>query len=257
MNTPSEIYIFESPHYLANFYAKLWTQIAVDAICLSGRFTAALSGGRTSIEFFSKLSNVDTYELWRNTYIFQVDERFVSDENDDNNMTMIRDNLLDYVNIPKKNVFPIYTDLDNAKSAAFKYQKSLQEFFGGQDAPVFDLISLGVGTDGHTASLFPGSEALHEVTQWVIPVSSAQIPNDRITLTYPVINRARHIVFQIQGKDKASVVRRLCDGDKTLPATSVHPEAGRLIYLLDKDAAKELTYGDDYTNVGEGILINQ
>lgn len=257
MNNATEIYIFENSYHLTNYYTKLWSRIAVDAICNRGRFIAALSGDRTLIEFFSKLAGVENFDLWRNTYLFQVDEYFVETDMHDGNMKMIRDNLLDYVNIPTKNVFPIYTDLENAKIAADKYQRVLGDFFGDASVPVFDILNLGLDAAGQASALFSGDPMMNDndVSCWVMPVTQSSIPHDRITLTRPVMNGARYIIFHVQGKAKARIVKQVLSGDEQFSATHLTSASGRIIFLLDKDAASALSYGDNYTNVDEGIMV--
>ena len=251
-----KVYIFETPHQLTNFYVKLWTEIAVEAIFEKGRFNAALSGGKTPVEFMCKLSGLDAFDLWRNTYLFQVDERFVGENTDDSNFRLIRNNLLNYVPVPAENVSPIHTDVDNAIVAADKYELALKEHFQtNSNVPTFDLINLGLGADGHCASLYPGSDAIGEMNKWIVPVSSADISHDRISMTYPLINNAKHIIFHIQGQEKASVVKRVLDEDSVLPAVAVQPVSGTLIFLLDKQAASALSYGENFEDLEEGILI--
>ncbi len=251
-----QVYIFETPHQLTNFYMKLWAEMAVEAICEREIFTTALSGGHTPVEFFCKLSALENFNVWRNTVVFQTDERFVSTEENDNNFRMIRESLLNYINIPDGNIFPIHTDVDNALVAADKYEQAMRQYFNLDEGfPVFDLINLGIGLDGHSASLFPESDALKENHRWVLPVTAGGIEHARISLTYPVINGARNIIFHVQGKEKAEIVKRVINEDYSLPAARINPHNGRVIFLLDQEAASAISYGDNYENLEEGILL--
>ncbi|MFT5169571.1 MAG: 6-phosphogluconolactonase [Candidatus Omnitrophota bacterium] len=257
MTLNRQIYVFENSYALTNFYIKKWAEVAVQAICDRGVFTTALSGGRTPVELLCKLSSIDNFELWANTKIFQVDERFVKQDDKDNNFKLIYENLLHYVAVPPDNVFSIATDVDTATMAASNYEHVLRKTFnvGFEECPQFDLINLGLGEDGHTASLFPGTSVLTEEKQLVVPVSEPNVSHNRISLTFPVINNARNIIFHVQGRAKAKILRKVIDGDISYPATQVSPNKGELIFLLDKEAASVLEYGDEYEVLDEGILL--
>lgn len=239
-----EVLIFKSPHKMADFAVKQWKKLADEAIKNRGRFTVALSGGTTPVLFYQKLARRKSFP-WDKTYIFIVDERFVPYESDENNYHMISRTLLCHVKIPAKNIFPISTLEDTPQAAAIMYEKSILSFFRKADNKeiAFDLILLGVGEDGHTASLFPGSDALSESRQMTAAVSPAdRSKKERITLTYPVINSAKNIVFYVEGKNKSSTVKQVIKSRKSrLPAANVVPLNGRLVFLLDEDAGAQLS----------------
>lgn len=183
---------------------------------------------------------------WDKTHVFLADERFVPATDADSNYRMIREKLLDAVDIPASNVHPVPAGLSDAESAAKKYEEMLISFFGLSDGefPVFDLILLGLGTDGHTASLFPGSRALQEKRCLVDSAVLGDARHDRITLTFPVINSARNVLFLVTGKEKAEVLREVAEyRNAALPASAVAPGRGRLLFLADPDAASLLSAG--------------
>jgi len=254
-----EILIFENGHLLSNFLVKKWIEIANESIGQRNRFTVALSGGRTPVEFYSRLSSLEEFDLWHKTHLFLADEHFVRYEERDNNFRMITENLINYINVPEENLHPILTHYDNVGLAAEHYKEELMYFFGlnrGQ-WPRFDLMLLGIGDEGHTASLFPDDENVNDPDRLTIPVSLNHLKNERISLTLPVINQARHVLFLVLGRQKAPLIKDILDKKADGPAAKVHPKEGRLIYLLDKEAAQNLSYPDDATTTqDDAIAIN-
>jgi 6-phosphogluconolactonase len=179
---------------------------------------------------------------WDKTHIFWVDERCVPEDNPASNYGEAKKDFLDQVPIPGENIHPMPGDA-SPEDGAIKYQQELIDFFqqGDGEFPVFDLILLGIGMDGHTASLFPGQRALEEKTKLIVAVKGGDPDINRLTMTYPVINRARQILFLVSGKRKAAVVKAILEeGKALLPARYVHPLKGKLIWLLDRDSASEL-----------------
>jgi 6-phosphogluconolactonase len=231
--------------------ADLVIQAAREAIAQRGRFTFVLSGGSTPERTYALLGQADRASAidWAHVYIFFGDERFVPASDSRSNYGMARRNLLERVPIPRSNVFPMPSEALNAAEAAAAYAQQLAEFFSMSDRttpPRFDLIFLGMGRDGHTASLFPFSDALEVTDAWATWTSPGILPPpvDRITLTYPVLNAARQVVFLVSGKDKAVALRDVLQGQaprEDRPASGVQPADGALIWLIDNQAARLLT----------------
>jgi len=257
MDENRKILIFENSHTLTNHMVKTFTQLAEESITQRGRFNVALSGGRTPFEFYSKLSGMEDFELWKNTHIFQADERFVPADDKDSNFRLLKLNFFDYTNIPSENIHPVSTDTENVILAAEQYKNELVQFFdlSKNNLPCFDLILLGIGEDGHTASLFPGEEGLDDPGRVIIPVRVDHLKHDRISLSLSVINNAANVMFQVLGTCKASILLDIFENKKDCPATGVNPTEGQLIFLLDKDSAGKLSYQDSYTHIDEAISI--
>ncbi len=221
------------------FMAERWREISSRAADKKAFFVAALSGGKTPVGFYRHLSSVEGLE-WGRTHLFLVDERFVPPESAESNYGMLRETLLSRIPLPSGNVHPMVTDISSIGASAKRYEEELRLFFELTEdgVPSFDLVLLGVGEDGHTASLFPGTEALREKRRLVIPVKLGAALHDRITLTLPVINSAQNIFFLVSGRRKRVVMRKLRQGhDRTLPAAMVVPERGKLFFLMDEEAA--------------------
>ncbi len=238
-----EILIFEEISKMSDYAVNKWTETAENAVKERGGFTVALSGGKTPINLYQKLAEKHTLP-WNKTDVFMVDERFVPYESKENNFRMINELLLLHVNIPSKNIHPIITSDASAHDSASKYEHTLTAFFRKESCsmPEFDLILLGIGDDGHTASLFPDTPSLKESSCLVIAVSPEdESRKDRITLTFPVINNSRNIIFLASGINKAGVIKEVIeDNNSQLPASIVRPEKGKLIFLLDESAGSLL-----------------
>ncbi len=225
------------PEALARYTANWLTEQALSA---PGRFSIALSGGSTPKRLFEVLAEpaFATRFPWSRTHLFWGDERFVPPDHPDSNLRMTRLALLDHVSIPAGQVHPMPTSGD-PEVAARDYQATLQAYYGAESLdmsrPMFDVMLLGLGENGHTASLFPGTPALDETLRWVVPVTSG-VPQTRLTLTYPAIACSRHVVFLVAGKGKAEVLRQVRAGDRTQPAARVRA-AGDLLWFTD-DAAQ-------------------
>jgi len=175
-----------------------------------------------------------------------VDERCVPPDHPDSNYKMIRTALLDYVPIPPLNFHRMVAENPDRDAAAHQYSQEMAQVLNptGAQWPQLDLVFLGMGSDGHTASLFPGSPALDERVLWVCPNFSQRLGAFRLTLTYPVLNAAAHVVFLVAGADKAETLRDVLKGPprlSLLPAQGVQPAGGRLTWLLDQAAARSLT----------------
>ena len=244
MNGSRLTLVFENDWKMADFVAAKWRDISSEAIRSRGLFTVALSGGKTPKEVYRRLAGEGGKGiLWYKTHVFFVDERFVPNADADSTYRMIKETLLDSAGVPLGNIHPIPTDLSDPVSAAGRYERDIALFFGLPEdgIPEFDLVMLGIGTDGHTASLFPGSPALSERSRLVAAAAPGGKKHDRITLTLPVLNKAKNVIFLVTGKEKAEVLRDVLQGsDISLPASLVVPEEGGLLYLADADAGSLL-----------------
>jgi len=243
--TNKQIIIIESGFTdLARKGAKIFSQAAKESIEKRGRFAVAISGGSTPRSMHSMLGEEPFYSdiPWDKTDIFWADERCVPNNHPDSNFGAAKKDFLDRVPIPKGHIHPLQGDLSPEEGALWYQQKLIKFFQRKEDEfPLFDLIFLGIGTDGHTASLFPGQSALNEMKRWVVAVKGGNPDVNRLTLTFPVINRGKQIVFMISGKKKASVVKTALKGIQSgLPAQLVQPLKGTLIWLLDREAASLL-----------------
>jgi 6-phosphogluconolactonase len=236
--------IVSNSNQLAEKGAKMFCEIAKKSISDRGRFVVAVSGGSTPRAMHVRLSQ-DPYisdAFWQKTHIFWVDERMVDFAHPDSNFGTARKDLLGKIPIPVNHIYPMPVMI-HPKEGAELYQMTLKTFFQsiGQDDPVFDLILLGIGTDGHTASLFPEQAFTYSNQSWVISVKGGHPNVFRLTLTYVVLNRARHILFLVSGKDKALIVKSLFeDNTVDLPAKNIRPLRGTLTWLLDQEAASQL-----------------
>ncbi len=233
-----ECRVFDTGAGIETFLADRWREISWAAVKERGRFIAALSGGKTPVGFYRHLAGLKGLP-WDKTHIFLVDERFVPPSDADSNYRMIRETLLSKIPIAPRNVHPVSTTGLSPEISAEQYEEELKILFGLSTAeiPEFDIILLGVGEDGHTASLFPGSELLKEEKRLAASVRLTPGLHDRITLTLPVLNAARNVFFLVTGKNKTGVLKRLIDEkDRTLPASMVQPVKGSLFLVMDKEA---------------------
>ena len=208
-------------------------------------FTVVLSGGSTPRRLHERLSrkpSVRNSLPWHNIHFFWGDERHVAPENPQSNYRMARETLFDCAPVPAPNIHRVRAEEPEAAVAAEQYERQLQSFFNltaGQ-LPRFDCVLLGIGSDGHTASLFPGTRALQEKRRLVVANWVEKLQTHRITLTVPVINNAALIIFLVSGRQKAEVLQQILEGDyrpDLLPAQLIRPEHGRLLWLVDRAAA--------------------
>lgn len=234
-----EVRVFEEAIDIWRDMASRWREIAIEAVAERGFFSVAVSGGRTPLGFYCYLGREQDIP-WDRTELFQVDERFVSADDDDSNFRLIELALLLKAEIPAAQVHAVPVGERSAAAAAVRYQEEMKEVFRPAPGrwPLFDLLLLGVGADGHTASLFPGATVLEEREDWVAAVRPSTAEHERITLTLPVINRARHIFFLVTGSGKEDALKRIRHGaDPAVPASLVDPEGGSLTFYLDREAA--------------------
>ena len=204
-------------------------------------FAVCLSGGSTPRRLYECLAAPDIASRfpWSRTHWFWGDERFVPHDHPDSNFRMARDAFLSRVAVPDDNIHAVPTEGLSPDQAASAYETMLTRFYGADtlapDRPLFDVTLLGIGEDGHTASLFPGQPTLQETRRWAVAVVGAKA-EARITLTYPVLDSSREVAFLVTGKEKRGVVARAQAGDRTLPAAVVHP-VGLLHWFTDRAAA--------------------
>jgi 6-phosphogluconolactonase len=248
----NEIFIFKNIELLSNFAVDTWIRVSEQAIKNRGRFTVAVSGGKSPITLYKKLSDLKNSVPWVKTHVFLADERFVSHEDKESNYNMLNQTLLRHIKIPGKNIHPISTNKNTPQASALKYEKELISYFrlkidpnrqAQGEFPKFDLILLGIGEDGHTASLFPGNPSLRETGRMAVAVRpSGKYKKQRITLTFPVINNAHTIVFLASGIKKAVILKEILDKrNSLLPAAMVKPKRGTLFFLIDKSAGSRLS----------------
>jgi len=244
-----EIRTLNTPQELFEAAAELVASAASEAVADRGRFSIALSGGSTPKSLYTLLAtNARSSLPWDRMFFFFGDERHVPPTDPESNYRMADEAMLSKVPVPPNNVFRIEAENPDAGAAAEAYEQTLRKFFAlevGQ-IPLFDLILLGMGPDGHTASLFPGTEGLREKSKLVVANWVEKLKTHRITLTLPVLNAARCDAFLVSGTDKAPVLKSVLEGDapgEQYPAKLVRPAQGKLIWLLDRAAASGLSSG--------------
>jgi len=244
MAPQSNISVFETPEQLALSAAERFVEYASQLRDMAERFSVALAGGNTPRRVYELLATEPLRKQvdWSKVYLFFGDERCVPPEHPDSNYAMAYEALISKVPIPAKNVHRIIGE-GNANENALAYEKQLRTFFAGRHWPHFDLVLLGMGEDGHTASLFPNSAALKEMSRCVVPTRNEQSGQDRITLTVPVFNHGRRIMFLVTGKKKAQRLRQVLHpqpGSAQLPVQAITPIEGMLEWLVDAEAASLL-----------------
>jgi len=235
--------VLESPVSAATRGAVLFFSTAADVMAREGRFTVALSGGSTPIPLFERIAEqaAGSGLPWRKVHLFWADERCVPPDHPDSNYRQVRDNLLTRLPKPGPVVHRIRGEL-SPEEAARACAAELAFCFPGSAIPRFDMIWLGVGSDGHTASLFPGMDPAAFAGRTAVEVQPAGTKLPRVTLTLGVINNARHVVFLVTGQDKADIVAEILEGKDSgrYPAGLVVPTDGTLTWLLDREAAGRL-----------------
>lgn len=236
---------------IARRAADHFVDAANKAVAARGVFTVALSGGSTPRALYTLLADDSAYRSkipWDKLRLFFGDERHVPPDHADSNYRMANDTLFSKGVVKPEQVFRIKAELD-AEQAALDYEQSLRSFFKLSDAqlPRFDLVYLGMGDEGHTLSLFPGTRGLHPAAnRFVIHNWVGKFYTERITLTFPAANNAAEIVLMITKPDKALALKGVLEGPyepEQLPVQSINPVNGHAIWLVDRDAAKLLTVG--------------
>ncbi|WP_236980029.1 6-phosphogluconolactonase [Membranihabitans maritimus] len=222
-------------HDVASFISS-----KIDSILqIQGKCSISLAGGSTPKAVYELLasSEYSGQMEWDNIYFFWGDERCVPHSHDDSNYKMVKEAFLDHVEIPKENIFPVSDQFDPA-AAAEDYQQKIEKYFDGKE-PSIDIMLLGMGDDGHTASLFPGTNVLSENEKWVSEVFIKDKNVFRISMTAPFINRAKNIVFLIKGENKTPALNQVLNGQQdtdTYPSQLIR-RSPNVYYLLDEEAA--------------------
>jgi 6-phosphogluconolactonase len=236
--------IFETPADLFQGAAEEFANRAPQALKDHGRFCVALSGGSTPKRLFSLLASGKFSALpWKQIFLFWGDERYVPSDAPESNFRMTKEALLSKVPIPTENVFRIKTEISPSDKAAADYEQTLKTFFNLQsgELPRFDLTLNGVGTEGHTASLFPHSSALDETSRLVVAPWIEKFKMFRISLTLPVFNHAASVMFLVAGKEKAPILQEVFERpSEQLPAQRIQPSHGDLLWFVDRAAAASL-----------------
>lgn len=247
--------IMENPIGIALAGANAFLRASTESVARYERFCVALSGGHTPELMFDLLSKEPFISglQWEKMFFFWVDERCVPFNDPSSNFGMAGKYFLNHVPVPRDHIYPMPAEMD-PEEGAITYWKTLSRFFKIRETevPVFDLIFLGIGDDGHTASLFPGQSYPWESERPVIAVKGGDPRVCRLTLNYRVINHAREIIFLASGKGKASILKSLFEnGVSTLPVNKIHPVSGRLIWIIDREAASLLSENRSNNNVAE------
>jgi 6-phosphogluconolactonase len=223
------IEIFANAQELARGAAEYFVARSGEAVARKGFFTVALSGGSTPKALYQLLVDLDV--PWSKTHFFWSDERHVPPDHPDSNYRMAYEAMLARVPVPESNIHRVHSENPDAAEAANEYEQTLLPL---------DLILLGLGTDGHTASIFPGSEVLNETKRLVAAPWVEKFNAYRITMTLPLLNNGASVVFLVSGAEKAGIVKEVIEGPKQYPAQFVQPSHGQLLWMLDKDAASSL-----------------
>ena len=225
--------------------AQYVLRVASEAIVTRGRFSIALSGGNTPRKLYSLLgsepylSQID----WELVEIFWSDERCVPPDDPESNYRMAHEMLLGHIATPAAQIHRMPADQPGRNAAALAYTQEIQRAFGTDGIPNFDLIQLGMGPEGHTASLFPHQPALHETRRLVMPVTVPKPPPDRLTFTPPLLNAARNVLFLATGADKADALHAVIEGPHDpdeYPAQIVRPANGEVVWMVDEAIAQKI-----------------
>ena len=240
----ADLAVLPSAAALADAAAGRFVAAAGDAIASRGQFIVALSGGSTPRDTYLRLGTeaLVSRVMWSRVQVLWGDERCVPPDHVESNYRMARETLLDCVPVPAANVHRVHGE-DDPATAAGVYETTLRALFRTPAGARIDLVLLGLGEDGHTASLFPGNAAVHEQTRWVMAAHAAAASMWRITLMPAVINAAAEVLFLVSGGAKAGILRRVLEGPRRpeeLPAQAIAPSNGRVRWCVDAAAAAEL-----------------
>lgn len=247
MGKDIRIDVADNPDELVLKAFQFFVHKAEETLKINARFSVAISGGSTPRPLYRMMGQGPwgAKTPWRQTHIFWVDERCVPEQDPASNYGAAKSDFLDRIPIAPGQIYPMPGDLDPEEGAA-RYEAALRRFFGLRQGsfPVFDFMLLGIGRDGHVASLFPGQRSLDEDKRLIIPVTGGDPFVPRLTMTCPVINHARHVMILVSGKAKAEIIGAVLEQeDETLPAQRIRPEQGEVIWLMDRDAASMLSKG--------------
>jgi 6-phosphogluconolactonase len=241
-----QIAIYADINTLSQQAAQYIVRLASEAMVTRGRFTIALSGGSTPKILYSLLGT-EPYRSqinWASVEIFWSDERCVPPDSADSNYALAQEVLLSKIPIPANQIHRMPADQPDLEAASREYTSEMQRTFGTNGIPSFDLLQLGMGPEGHTASLFPHQESLHEQQRLVMPVTVPKPPPTRLTFTPPLLNAARHVLFLVTGSEKAEAIQAVLEGPyqpEEYPAQIVRPPNGEVVWMLDTGAAAKLT----------------
>jgi 6-phosphogluconolactonase len=243
----ADVRTLTTPQELFAAAAEEVVRSANEAVKQRGRFTIALSGGSTPKNLYNLLAtNARSSLPWEQMFFFWSDERHVPPDNEESNYRMSNEAMLSKIPVAQSNIFRVESENPDANVAAEAYEKTIRKFFGSErdQVPVFDLILLGLGPDGHTASLFPGTKALQEKSKLVVANWVEKFKTNRITFTLPLLDGARSVTFLVSGTDKAPALREVLQGSaagEQFPAKLVQPSHGRITWLIDRAAGSELS----------------
>lgn len=241
-----QIAIYPDIDTISQQAAAYVARIAREAIVTRGRFTIALSGGNTPKKLYSLLAT-EPYSSqidWQLVDIFWSDERCVPPDDPESNYYLAQEVMLSRLTIPVAQVHRMPADGDNRIAASLDYTREMQRVFSTNGIPEFDLLQLGMGPEGHTASLFPHQPSLHETQHLVMPVSVPKPPPDRLTFTPPILNAARNVLFLATGADKADALHAVIEGPSNpdeYPAQIVRPPNGEVTWMVDSAIAQKLS----------------
>lgn len=253
MSFKQKIIIKDDPTLLGKQAAEIFVADAKRSIDEKRPFTVAISGGSSPRRMHKMLATEPYIQdiPWQKIHIFWVDERCVPMDSPESNYGVAKKDFIDAVPIPQTHVHWI-TGEPSPRMSAKEYQKTLKDLFSFENMPIprFDLIYLGMGTDGHIASLFPEQKSLYEKENLIVAVKGGNPNVNRITMTLPLLNQARHIVFIITGKEKSRIVQKVFQDSKTrLPAQKIRPPNGQVTWLMDRGAAAFLTGDPHHENI--------
>jgi 6-phosphogluconolactonase len=248
MSQNPSIFCYDDADAVARAAADLVVRAGRESIAARGRFTLVLAGGSTPQRTYEILSQPGYSRQidWSNTDFFWGDERPVPPDHEDSNYRMADRALLGMISLDPKRVHRLQGELIDLDFAAIQYEEEIASAFDAStdtEPPSFDLVLLGMGADGHTASLFPHTEALGESSRWVVANSVPQLATHRLTMTAALLNRARTVVFLVTGAAKAQALAGVLEGPSDphrLPSQLIQPRAGKLVWLLDREAAGRL-----------------
>ena len=242
------IEIFANADELARGAAEYFVARSGEAVAQKGFFTVALSGGSTPKTLYQLLADTNepfhTQVPWSRTHFFWSDERHVPPDDPESNYRMTYEAMLAHAPVPESNIHRIHGENPDAAAAASDYEQTLLQLTK-QILPQLDLILLGLGPDGHTASIFPGSAVLNEAShhpRLVAALWVEKFKTHRITMTLPLLNNSAAVLFLVSGAEKAGIVKEVIEGPKVYPAQAVQPTHGQLLWMFDQDAAKNLNH---------------
>ncbi len=237
--------IYSDVDTLSQEAARYVVRVASESITTHGRFTLVLAGGSTPKKLYGLLASEPYRDQidWALTEIFWSDERCVPPDNEESNYHLAQEALLSKVPISATQIHRMPADAEDREQASLTYIQEIQRVFGTNGIPSFDLIQLGMGPEGHTASLFPHQASLHEQSRLIMPVTVPKPPPPRLTFTPPLLNAAAHVLFLVAGQDKADALQAVLEGEYNpdeYPAQIIRPTQGEVTWMLDPAAASKL-----------------